>query len=253
MRLASVAVLLVAAVGSARADDSSVPGFDRPGLGFSTDTVKPRKVALEFGFPTYERTHDASGTSREVTSSALLRTGLTEAMELQVQASPWTRRRITAAGVAATTDEGIGDTTVSLKWAGPGSSETTSWALRASAVVDTGRSSFSDGRQYALAASVEHQLSDRWTGAFYASHQRGAGSHSSTWSPSVSFEATERLGIFIEAGFTATSDEPHEAVAGAGVTWAFTPRIQLDASFDAGLDEKSPDLQAGLGVSIFLE
>jgi len=96
-------------------------------------------------------------------------------------------------------------------------------------------------------------LSDRWTVAFYASHQRGAGSHSSTWSPSVSFEATERFGIFVEAGFTATSDEPHEAVAGAGVTWALTPRIQFDASFDAGLDEKSPDLQAGLGVSIFLE
>ncbi|KAA8995108.1 transporter [Stenotrophomonas cyclobalanopsidis] len=253
MRLVSVAVLLVAAVGSARADDSPAPGFDRPGLGFSTDTVKPRSVAMEFGFPAYERAHDASGTSRELTSSVLLRTGLTEAMELQVQASPWNRRRMTTAGAAAATDEGRGDTAVSLKWAGPGSTETTSWALRASAAIDTGKSSFSDGRQYALAASVEHQLSDRWTGAFYASHQRGAGSHSSTWSPSVSFEATERVGIFIEAGFTATSDEPHEAVAGAGVTWALTPRIQFDASFDAGLDEKSPDLQAGLGVSIFLE
>ncbi len=253
MRLVPVAVLLVAAVGSARADDSPVPGFDRPGLGFSTDTVKPRGVALELGFPTYERAHDASGTSREVTSSVLLRTGLTQAMELQVQASPWNRHRITTAGAAAATDEGRGDTAVSLKWAGPGSTETTSWALRASAVVDTGKSSFSDGRQYALAASVEDQLSDRWTVAFYASHQRGAGSHSSTWSPSVSFEATERFGIFVEAGFTATSDEPHEAVAGAGVTWALTPRIQFDASFDAGLDEKSPDLQAGLGVSIFLE
>jgi len=253
MRLVPVAVLLVAAVGSARADDSPVPGFDRPGLGFSTDTVKPRGVALELGFPTYERAHDASGTSREVTSSVLLRTGLTQAMELQVQASPWNRHRITTAGAAAATDEGRGDTAVSLKWAGPGSTETTSWALRASAVVDTGRSSFSDGRQYALAASVEDQLSDRWTVAFYASHQRGAGSHSSTWSPSVSFEATERFGIFVEAGFTATSDEPHEAVAGAGVTWALTPRIQFDASFDAGLDEKSPDLQAGLGVSIFLK
>ncbi|MGE6332849.1 transporter [Stenotrophomonas sp. NPDC077659] len=253
MRLVSVAVLLVLAVGSARADDSSVPGFDRPGLGFSTDTVKPKGVAMEFGFPTYERAHDASGTSREVTSSVLLRTGLTEAMELQVQASPWNRRRVTAAGTAATTDQGRGDTAVSLKWAGPGSTETTSWALRASAVVDTGRSSFSDGRQYALAASIEHQLSDRWTSAFYASHQRSAGVHGSTWSPSVSLQATERLGIFVEAGYTAKSDAPHEVLAGAGVTWALTPRIQFDASFDAGLDEESPDLQAGLGLSVFLD
>jgi hypothetical protein len=32
-----------------------------------------------------------------------------------------------------------------------------------------------------------------------------------------------------------------------------TSRVQLDASFDLGLDSDSPDLQAGLGVSFYFE
>jgi len=30
-------------------------------------------------------------------------------------------------------------------------------------------------------------------------------------------------------------------------------RVQLDASFDLGLDRDSPDLQAGLGVSFYFQ
>lgn len=47
--------------------------------------------------------------------------------------------------------------------------------------------------------------------------------------------------------------EPRETVAGGGVTWMWTDRVQLDASLDAGLDAHSPDLQAGLGISAYFD
>ena len=252
MRPLSTALLLLAVAGSAHAEDP--PGFDRPGLGFSTDTVKAGALAVELGFPGYERARDETGAlTRETSSTLLLRTGLSPNLELQVSTSPWNRLRTSPDGTARTTDRGAGDTGVAVKWAGPGSTDRTAWALRGSAVVAPGDSAFSDGRQYALAASIEHHIDDRWTAAFFASHQRGGGEYSTTWAPSISMQATDRLGLFAEAGYTTSRDAPHEALAGAGLTWALTPRVQLDASFDAGLDEKSPDLQAGLGISVYLD
>jgi hypothetical protein len=64
---------------------------------------------------------------------------------------------------------------------------------------------------------------------------------------------TDTVSAFLEAGFTHTKGEPSTSVAGAGITWMVAQRVQLDASFDLGLDSNSPDLQAGLGVSFYFE
>ncbi|REM99491.1 transporter, partial [Mycobacterium tuberculosis] len=47
--------------------------------------------------------------------------------------------------------------------------------------------------------------------------------------------------------------EPSTEIAGAGITWMVMPTVQLDASFDVGLDDDSPDMQAGLGVSVYFQ
>jgi hypothetical protein len=40
-------------------------------------------------------------------------------------------------------------------------------------------------------------------------------------------------------------------VAGAGLGWLITPRVQFDAGFDRRLDGAVPDWQTNLGVAIY--
>lgn len=231
-----------------------LPAFDRPGLGFGTDTVPRGALAVELGLPTWERDRDREGVrSRALAGDVLLRTGLSDQLELQLATTPWQRQSVRSADRPTERQQGSGDTQLALKWAGPGSTDRTAWALLASAVVARGNADFSDGRQYALAVSVEQALSERWSAALYASHERGDGQRSTTWSPSLSVAASERLSLFVEAGLTHARGAPDQRVAGAGVTWMLRPRVQLDASFDAGLDADSPDLQVGTGLAVYFD
>lgn len=230
------------------------PSFDRPGIGFGTDTVPRGGLAVELGLPSYQRERDRDGLrTTTLSSDLLLRTGLAPGWELQLASTPWQRQRERGPDIPRTQQRGAGDSTVGVKWAGPGSTERTAWALLASGVIARGDAAFSDGRLYALAASVEHSFNDRWSGALYGSHQRGAGQRSTTWSPSLSLSVTERLGTYLEAGFTHANQQPDQAIAGAGLTWMLRPNVQLDASFDLGLNRNSPDLQLGTGIAFYLQ
>ncbi|WP_369040204.1 transporter [Stenotrophomonas maltophilia] len=231
-----------------------VPGFDRPGIGFGTDSVPRGALAVEIGLPGFQRERDRDGQrSTTLSSDLLLRTGLAPGLELQLSSTPWLQQRQRGPDQPRTRQRGAGDSVVGLKWAGPGSTDRTAWALLASGVVARGDAAFSDGRQYALAASVEHSITDRWSGALYASHQRGDGQRSTTWSPSVALAASDRIGLYLEAGFTRARHQPDLSVAGAGLTWMLRPNVQLDASFDVGLDRDSPDLQLATGIAFYLD
>jgi len=58
--------------------------FDRPGIGFSTTTLRPGQLAWEQGLPDVEYSHDAGGRSRLLMADTLLRLGLADGLELQV-------------------------------------------------------------------------------------------------------------------------------------------------------------------------
>lgn len=258
MRSAYLAVVVCAvlfASGPLKAQQADEPpAFDRPGIGLGTGIVPRGALALELGLPSYERDRDADGLRTEqLSGDVTLRTGLFEHWELQVSGSPWQRQRSRLPAMASTRMRGGGDAQLALKWAVPTGRDTDRWALLASATVARGDAAFSEGRQYALAGSYEHDFSDHWTGALYASHGRGDGERSTVWSPSVSFAVTPRLSAFVEAGITKAHGEPRESVAGGGLTWMWTDSVQLDASFDAGLDDDSPDLQAGVGISAYFD
>lgn len=255
MRSALPFILFAASASALAQDTDEVPGFDRPGIGFGTDTVRRGALAVELGFPSYLHDHADDGVHTVgLSSDLLLRTGLAPGWELQLSTSPWQRQRISSPqSLRSTRLQGAGDSHLAVKWAGPPSTDRTSWALLASAVIARGDADFSDGRQYALAASIDHRLAGNWSAALYASHQRGAGTHSTSWSPSLTLEVSDRLGFYLEAGFSHASNAPDETIAGAGVTWMLRRNVQLDASFDVGLDAGSPDLQAGAGVAIYLD
>lgn len=237
----------------AQQNDEEAPAFDRPGLGFAASSLPRGGVALELGLPDYERDRDDEGTrSTQYGSDIRLRVGLGANLELQAFGRPWNRLREAPRNAPATTTRGAGDTGLALKIAVPTGSDRHALALLASGSFDTGSRVFGEGgTQYELGASYEYTFNDRWTGALYADATRGAGENAFTWSPSVNVAVTDTVSAFLEAGFTHTDGEPSTAVAGAGVTWMATSRMQLDASFDLGLDRDSPDLQAGLGVSFY--
>ncbi|WP_411851617.1 transporter [Stenotrophomonas sp. LGBM10] len=257
MRLPVAACLLLfAATAHAQSsDDTQPPSFDRPGIGFSTDTVPRGALALELGLPSLERDRDADGVlSTQYSSDITLRVGLAERLELQAFATPWNRLQLRPRGGPTHTERGAGDAGLALKFALPTGSDRHSVALLASSTFATGDRDFSEGgTQYALGASYEYTFNDRWSGALYANAVRGAGADEFTWSPSLSVALTDTVSSYVELGFTNSDGDPSTAIAGAGVTWMLRPRVQLDASFDVGLDNASPDLQAGLGVSFYFD
>mgnify|MGYP006160735187 CR=1 FL=1 len=79
--------------------------------------------------------------------------------------------------------------------------------------------------------------------------QRGAGQRTTTWAPSISLQATPTVSTYLEAGFFDVSDGPDQSIAGAGLSWRVRPSVQLDVSFDVGLDDESPDLQFATGLN----
>jgi hypothetical protein len=251
----AVMLLALAAPAWAQQDESETTAFDRPGLGFSASVLPRGGAALELGLPSYERDRDDDGTrTTQYGTDLLLRVGLGANLELQAFGSPWNRLREAPRNAPSTTSRGAGDSGVALKFALPIDSDKHAVALLASSSFDTGSRDFTEGgTQYELGASYEYTFNDRWTGALYANATRGAGEDEFSWSPSVNLAMTDTLSAFLEAGFTHTKGEPSTSVAGAGITWMVAQRVQLDASFDLGLDSNSPDLQAGLGVSFYFE
>jgi len=253
----SALLLSLLSCGVAHAQQDAPPdlAFDRPGIGFAASTLPRGGAALEVGLPSFSRDRDQTGVLNTQYSAELnLRIGLASHLELQAFTSPWNHLRVAPRDAPAERSSGAGDVGVGLKFALPLPSDRHAVALLASTSFATGSRDFSAGAtQYALGASYEYDFNDHWTGALYANVTRGGSEDSVTWAPSLSFAATDTVSTYVEAGFTDTRGEPSSDIAGAGITWMVTPTVQLDASFDVGLDDDSPDTQAGLGVSVYFQ
>lgn len=236
-------------------EEPEPPDFDRPGLGFAASTLPRGAFAVELGLPSLERGRDAEGVrSTQYSGDIELRLGLGQRLELQAFSTPWNTLHERPRGGPTTKTHGAGDSGIALKVALPTASDDHAWALLASSSFATGSGDFSEGgTQYALGSSYEYSFNARLTGALYASATRGAGEDSLTWAPSLSVTLTDTLSTYVEAGFTRTHGAPSTAVAGTGLLWRLRPGLQFDASVDVGLDADSPDLQAGLGVSLYFE
>ena len=51
--------------------------------------------------------------------------------------------------------------------------------------------------------------------------------------------------------FGPTPDQGNGTVAGGGLAWMITPRVQFDAGFDRRLGGTAPEWQANLGISVY--
>jgi len=228
---------------------AEVPEFDRPGIAFATSTLPAGTLDWEQGLPDVQRDKADGVRTALYSADTTLRMGLTSTLEIQFAGSAWNRLDLRSA-VIATRNEGLGDTKIALKWAPALAIKDVSIALLGGVTLDTGAAAFSNGRPaYALGATVSRDLGSGRAVAMYANISRSGGASSWTLSPTFSFPLAKDVGAYVEAG--RTFGDGSSAVAGGGLTWLLHERMQFDLYALRGLTARSPDLQAGFGVSVF--
>ena len=257
-RLLLAAALLAIADNARAADDNAAADdgddaldieFDRPGLAFATATLPAGGVAWEQGLPdaTTDRRDGVRSTTYE--AGTTLRLGLLDSLELQVEHDSLVH--VTTRGQGARgSDTGSGNTSVGLLWALPGRSESFEWSLLGTATVARGRAPFGDDeseRTLGMTASWNLTHVDSVTAFANRSWTReGQG-----WLFAADYvrEVRDALEAYVEVGVG--TGEERQRVVGAGMMWKPRPNVQLDASFLRGLDDDSPDWQAGVGFAVY--
>lgn len=237
------AIGLLAASASALADN---PGYDRPGIGFTPAVLAPGNVTWELGLP--DASGDRSGgiSSTQYSADSLLRIGLGGALELQLGNSPYNRLR--SDGQLA---EGHGDTSLGLKFA-PASNGSLSWGLLGSVELNDGAPAFRAAhRQYLAGVQLNLQLDPRNALGVYVEDVHAGRSDRSTLALNEGFTLRPNLGVYAEAGWLHVPDRGDGSLAGAGLAWQATPRVQFDAGLDRRLAGAAPRWLANLGISVY--
>ena len=239
------AVLCMVA-GGAWAQAPDEVAFDRPGIAFGTVVLERGGLAWEQGLPDFTSDRADGTRERDVILGSRLRLGLGANLELQLAGDVYAWRHRSGDSLG-----GSGDSSVSLKLALPSPVDGFGWALLADYGIASGEHPFTaGGSSRGLGATLAWDLAQGRGVALYLDWRDGAGGQAWTFSPSYTFYSGERLGGYVEAGFG--HGEGGEQVAGGGLTWRASPRVQLDLSVLRGLDANSTDWQGGFGVSVAL-
>ena len=253
MKKAVVALLttmVLAAAGRAVADN---PGFDRPGIAFST-TVFPRGAfSVELGVPDFAHATYGDSSSTSDSLSTNLRAGLGAGVELQLATPVFNYEHSKVAGESEYTT-GVGDSTLSIKVALPSSAERFSWAALAGVTFATGAAAFTAGRpQYRLATSTSLDVGKTSSAGLYVGLTYTDSRLAYRLSPNFNVSVTPNLDAYLEVAFDHGKDQSDATLAGGGLAWMVGRRVQLDVSFDAGVTAHAPDLQGGLGISFYFD
>jgi hypothetical protein len=244
LRRVVAAVTIVLCVASPAFADGN-PGYDRPGLGFTPAVLHTGDVTWEQGLPDWNRADDGSS---QYTADTLLRLGIGGPLELQLGTS-YNRLHPTSMGSGAS--YGRGDSSVALKFALPAAGAF-SWGLLGSVEFNDGARNFrGDRRQYLLGAAFNWQLDTRHALGMYLQNVRAGGRNSPLLALNASHALTATLNGYVEVVQQHDVDTGNGSMAGAGLAWQVTPRVQLDGSFRHRLAGHADSWEAGFGVSMY--
>ncbi|CAM5497369.1 transporter [Rhodanobacter lindaniclasticus] len=232
----------------ARADN---PGFDRPGFGFTPAVLAAGDIAIEQGLPDWSRDRQDGISVSQYTADSLLRIGIGGPWELQLGSASWNALR--QSGPAGTLHRyGRGDSQLGLKLALPSTASAFSWGLLGNVTLTDGSRDFrGDHRQYLLGAQFDLAVGARHSLGLYLENVRSGGTDSRTVAINDSFALTPALTLYTEAAWQHAPIGGNGSLAGAGVQWMVTPRVQLDAGFDHRLGGNANEWQTNLGVSVY--
>lgn len=139
-----------------------------------------------------------------------------------------------------------------MKLALPSSNKAFSWGLLGSVEFTDGARDFrNDRRQYLFGAQFNLQADEHNSLGLYLEDVRGGGSDSTTIALSDNYALTRTLALYAETALLHSPDQGSGSVAGAGLAWMITPRVQIDAGFDHRLSGTASRWQANLGASIY--
>jgi hypothetical protein len=239
---------LIAVAPTAQAE---TPEFDRPGISFPTSTIPVGGLAFEQGLPDLSYDSGSGLRSTESAFDSVLRVGVAEHAEVQLLTSLYNRLDTHDSSGSEHVD-GTGDTGLGIKFGLPGNNDQRSLALLGTVMFPTGDSKFSDGKPtVSLGSTATFALTEQQALSLYANLDRLDDRNTWTLASDLSFELSDSVGAFIEAGASFAHAEDDDYVAGGGLTWSVLPRVQLDLYADFGLTDKSTDVQAGFGVSVY--
>lgn len=243
-----LAMLMLVTALPARADN---PGFDRPGYGFTPVVLAAGDVIIEQGLPDWSRSRQGGTSVSQYTADSLLRIGAGGPWELQLGSASWNVLR--QSGPAGTLHRsGRGDSQLGLKLALPTSASAFSWGLLGNVTFTDGSKDFrGDRRQYLLGAQFNLDLGAHRSLGLYLEDVRNGGTDSRTVAINDSFALTPTLTLYAEASWLHAPIQGSGSLAGAGVQWMITPRVQLDAGFDHRLGGSANEWQTNLGVSVY--
>jgi hypothetical protein len=216
--------------------------------------VFPRGAfAIELGVPDFSHVTSSGTSTTSYPLDANFRLGLGGNVELQLAAPVFNYEQTTDNGSSRHTT-GVGDLTVSMKVALPSGSERFSWAALGGVTFATGASALTAGtEQFHLANAVSYDLNDTYAVGFYVALNYSDSQLGYRLSPAFYVALTHELSGYLEVGYDHGSGQSDATIAGGGLAWMVSKNIQLDASLDAGVSRHAPDLQGGIGISIYFE
>lgn len=231
---------------------------DRPDKTESPYTVDAGRFQIETDLVAYTRDKEAGFTSSTIDVLPFnAKVGLTSDTDLQIVYGAFSSTRTSGNG-ASDTERGFGDITVRLKhnfWGNNGGR--TAFGIMPFVKIPTNSlANLNDdvegglilplaidlGHGMGLGVMTEIDILKNDTGGYDPTYVNSA---------TVSFELTQRIGLYVEAYVERSAASGAETVVtiDSGVTFAVTDNLQLDAGANVGVTDAADDLNVFVGLS----
>ena len=224
--------------------------FDRPGEGLSTGITPVGNVAWEQGLPTARYNKSGDQTATTLSADMLLRTGLSDDLELRLGWAGPTWTQVKSNGQTEE-DDGLGDVSIGLKKAIDLDDDKLSMALLAEAIIATGNAGFTNEEDiYSLGSVVSYQYNDLVSTALTMRYEWQDSNWAVSAIPSLGYRITDRWSGYSELIYRKAESVDNQYALGTGVMYALNDRVQLDANVGVDLDGADRSYFSGLGFSV---
>lgn len=224
--------------------------FDRPGEGLSTGITPVGNVAWEQGLPTARYSKSGDQTATTLSADMLLRTGLSDDLELRLGWAGPTWTQVKSNGQTEE-DDGLGDVSIGLKKAIDLDDDKLSMALLAEAIIATGNAGFTNEEDiYSLGSVVSYQYNDLVSTALTMRYEWQDSNWAVSAIPSLGYRITDRWSGYSELIYRKAESVDNQYALGTGVMYALNDRVQLDANVGLDLDGADRSYFSGLGFSV---
>lgn len=230
---------------------------DRPDFIASSELVGAGRLQIGTGFTT---DRDAAGDARANLRSTptRVRMGVSNALELRIESDDLLRSRTQApVGGATVRERGVADGSLGLKGRvrdGDGSTGTPGIAWLAHVDVDSGAATQrGQGLRPSLRLVAEwelpHEMSIGVTPGVALDH-RATGTLAVTLGKTWSSAWRSFVELSHQPPAAARRGSGSNLTLDAGMSYLVRPDVQLDVALSRGMDDRTPDLQWGVGLSV---